>query len=76
MSQQRDPRFPRTEKGKHQKEAEITKVAAEKKLDLAQLMIVVPEWIAENGEAVKPILQNVRRLRTWLSEQFPQTDAK
>lgn len=54
----------------------ITKVAAEKKLDLAQLMIVVPERIAENGEAVKPILQNVRRLRTWLSEQFPQTDAK
>lgn len=54
----------------------VTKVAAEKKLDLAMLKTAIPERIAGNGEAVKPVMLNMRRLRAWISEQFPQTDAE
>jgi ATP-dependent Clp protease ATP-binding subunit ClpA len=41
----------------------ITKVASEKKLDLTQLKVAISERIAGNGEAVKPVLLNMRRLR-------------
>lgn len=54
----------------------ITKVATEKKLDLARLKAGIPERIAGNGEAVKPVLLNMRRLRAWISEQFPPTEAE
>ncbi|RAY97117.1 hypothetical protein DP187_21660 [Enterobacter cloacae] len=54
----------------------VTKVAAGKKLDLAMLKTAIPERIAGNGETVKPVLLNMRRLRAWISEQFPQTDAE
>lgn len=54
----------------------ITKVASEKKLDLTQLKVAIPERIAGNGEAVKPVLMNMRRLRAWMNEQFVPTDAE
>ncbi|MGR7464171.1 DGQHR domain-containing protein [Klebsiella aerogenes] len=54
----------------------VTKVAAEKKQDLAMLKTAIPERIAGNGEAVKPVMLNMRRLRAWISKQFPRTDAE
>lgn len=54
----------------------VAKVAAEKKLDLAMLKTAIPERIAGNGEAVKPVLLNMRRLRAWIHEQFPLTDSE
>lgn len=54
----------------------ITKVAAEKNLDLPQLKVAIPERIAGNAEALKLVLLNMRRVRTWINEQFPQADAE
>jgi DNA sulfur modification protein DndB len=54
----------------------IIKVATEKNLDLPQLKVTIPERIAGNAEALKPVLLNMRRVRTWINEQFPQADAE
>ncbi|MEC6624313.1 DGQHR domain-containing protein, partial [Enterobacter hormaechei] len=49
----------------------IAKVAEEKKLDLAMLKTALPERLALSETPMKPVFANMRRLRAWMSEQFP-----
>ncbi|HBL6087499.1 TPA: hypothetical protein LR647_004308, partial [Enterobacter hormaechei] len=43
-----------------------------KKLDLAMLKSALPERLALSETSMKPVFSNMRRLRAWMSEQFPQ----